>query len=136
MAAKPFHSNPDLAGLWEKPRRRPARVADTIKSEIALLLLRKIKDPRLAQVTITQVSVTDDLRTARIFYSVYDDATAEEAGHGLAKAAGFIRSHLARTLPLRFVPKLLFQYDDTLARQAHMERLFHEIEDEDGPATA
>ncbi|OIP47320.1 MAG: ribosome-binding factor A [Desulfobacterales bacterium CG2_30_60_27] len=130
-----MHANPDLAGIWEKPRRRPARVADTIKTEIALLLLRKIKDPRLTQVTITNVSVTDDLAMARVFYSVYEDAAAEEAGQGLLKATGFIRSHLAHVLSMRHVPKLLFLYDESLRRQADMERLFHEIEQEDGSKT-
>ncbi len=136
MTARPLHAKPEMAGLWEKqPRRRPARVADTIKSEIALLLLRKIKDPRLTQVTITNVSVTDDLATARVYYSVYDDAAVAEAGQGLMKAAGFIRSHLAHVLSMRHVPKLLFLYDESLRRQADMERIFHEIEQEDGPVT-
>lgn len=136
MTARPLHAKPEMAGLWEKqPRRRPARVADTIKSEIALLLQRKIKDPRLTQVTITNVAVTDDLATARVYFSVYEDSAAAAAGEGLLKATGFIRSHLAHVLSLRHVPKLLFQYDESLRQQADMERIFKEIEQEDGPVS-
>jgi ribosome-binding factor A len=135
MSARPTHAKPNLAGIYDKPRRRPARVADTIKSEIALLLLRKIKDPRLTQVTITNVSVTDDLATARVYYSVYEDSVIDQAGQGLLKATGFIRSHLAQVLSMRHVPKLLFLYDESLRQQADMEKLFQEIEQEDGPTT-
>ena len=107
-------------------------MADTIRSEIALLLLRKIKDPRLALLTVTRVSVTDDLRTARVYYSVFDITTADQAAEGLQKASGFIRSHLAKSLALRYVPKLIFLLDENLLHQEKMTRLFHEIEDEDG----
>ncbi len=134
MAAKKKHpGNPGLATLWEKPRRRPARVADAIKNEIALLLIRKIKDPRLTEVTITQVKVTDDLRTARIYFSVYNENAADDALAGFEKAAGFFRSQIAQVLPLRSVPRLLFKQDQSVLHQAKMDRLFSEIEVDDGP---
>jgi len=108
--------------------KRPKRVADMIKNEIALLLLSKVKDPRLAQVTIIDVEVTRDLRKAIVFYSVLgDDNQIRKAAEGLDRAKGFIRSHLARVLGMRATPELVFKHDRSIAHQAEMERLLKEI---------
>lgn len=115
--------------------KRPQRVADMIRGEIGMLLLRKIKDPRLANVTVVAVRVTRDLRRARISYSVLGDETvAKKVKEGLAKAKGFIRTHLAKTLSLRVTPELEFVRDFSMARQEEMERLFKEIDREKEPA--
>ena len=121
-----------LAGIDSDIRRRPQRVADVIRSEVALLLLGKIKDPRLSNVNITQVTVTNDLRAARIFHSVYGDQGTEDIEKGLASAKGFIRSHLARQLNLRYVPDLQFKKDQSLEQQDTIEKLLQEIEKEHG----
>jgi ribosome-binding factor A len=113
------------------PKRRPMRVADAIKEEVAALLVRKIKDPRLAGVSVTRVEVSDDLGHARIFYSLLGDETPESVAKGLASAAGFIRSSLARTLDLRHVPALDFRQDLAALRQEEMERLLRQIKEED-----
>lgn len=117
------------AGLEEGPRRRPARVGDLIMQEIATLLLSKIKDPACLNVTIIQVKVTDDLKTARVFFSCPDDVI-KKAEKGLIRAKGFFRSHLARQLQMRYVPELIFQYDPSSAYQEKMERLFMDIANE------
>lgn len=114
------------AGLEEGPRRRPARVGDLIMQEIATLLLYKIKDPGLRDVTILQVKVTDDLKKARVFFSCPDD-TVKKAEKGMKRAKGFIRSHLATQLQMRYVPELIFQHDPSAAEQEKMNRLFREI---------
>ncbi len=109
-------------------QKRPKRVADIIKNEIALLLLSKVKDPRLAQVSIVSAEVTRDLRKAIIYYSVLgDDRQVKDAAEGLARAKGFIRSHLARELGLRATPDLVFKLDLSMAHQQEMERLLKEI---------
>ncbi len=116
------------------PRRRPARIADAIRNEVATLLLRQIKDPRVQHVTITEVRVTDDLRTAFIHFSIFgNDTTVPKAEQGLDSAKGFIRSHLAKTLGLRYVPQLIFKHDLSQVRQAELEKLLQEIRDENGP---
>ena len=108
--------------------KRPKRVADMIKNEIALLLLRKVKDPRLTNVSITAAEVTADLRRAIVFYSVLgDEQQAKNAAAGLASARGFIRSHLAREMGLRVTPELVFKRDLSMARQQEMERLLKEL---------
>ena len=119
---------PGLPGiLGPAPKRRPIRVADAIKGEVAMLLLRKIKDPRLDGVTINRVQVTDDLSCARIYYSVLRQEAAAEAAKGLASAKGFIRSSLAQSLKLRAVPELIFTTDRTAVEQQRLEQIFQEI---------
>ena len=108
--------------------KRPKRVADLIKNEVARLLLSKVKDPRLANVTVVTAEVTRDLRKAIVYYSVLgDDRQIKEAAKGLASARGFFRSHLARELGLRATPELIFKYDLSMAHQEKMERLLKEI---------
>lgn len=118
----------------QKSTKRVERVADILKNEIGLLLLSKIKDPRLENISILQVIVTRDLRRAKIFYSVYgDEQKALGAAQGLASAKGFIRKHLAKNLDLRVTPDLTFERDFSLVRQEEMERLFKELHSEDEP---
>ena len=108
--------------------KRPKRVADMIKNEIALLLLRKVKDPRLFNVSIISAEVTPDLRRAVVFYSVMgDEKQVKNAAAGLASARGFIRSHLARELGMRVTPELVFKLDLSMAHQQEMERLLKEL---------
>jgi len=134
MTARKSKSRFDLPELGRKVGRRPARVADSIKEEIATLLLRKIKDPRIGLATITSVTVTPDLRSARVFFSC-SRAESEKVAAGLSSCKGFIRSHLARELGLRYVPELDFRYDQSVERQLEMEKILKEIaaEDEQSP---
>jgi len=117
--------------------KRPKRVADMIKNEIALLLLRKVKDPRLSNVSIMTAEVTRDLRRAIVYYSVLgDEKQIRKAAEGLDSAKGFIRSHLARELGMRITPELIFKHDLSLSRQEEMERLLKEIHiDAESPET-
>ena len=108
--------------------KRPKRVADMIKNEIALLLLRKVKDPRLTAVSIVNAEVTRDLRRAIVYYSVLgDDSQVKKAAEGLDRAKGFFRSHLARELGMRATPELVFKRDLSMEHQEKMERLLKEI---------
>jgi ribosome-binding factor A len=115
-------------GREDAGSKRPKRVADMIKNEIALLLLSKVKDPRLTSVSIVDAEVTKDLRRAIVYYSVLgDDSQVQKAAEGLDRAKGFIRSHLARELGLRVTPELVFKQDRSMEHQEKMERLLKEI---------
>jgi ribosome-binding factor A len=97
--------------------KRATRVADQIRMEVADIIMRKTKDPRVGDVTVTDVEVTNDLRLARVFVTALGDERAQtDALAGLDKAAGFIRSELGRRLQLRYTPELVFQRDLTGAR--------------------
>lgn len=112
--------------LAASPKRRPTRVADMIRNEIATLLLFGVKDPRVQNITVVRARVTDDLRVARVFFSC-SLQQAEEAMAGLTSARGFIRSHLAKTMKMRFVPELIFEYDTNQDYSDHINSIFEEI---------
>jgi len=98
-----------------------------MKQEIADILMRKIKDPRIGFVTVTDVDLSDDLRNAKVFVSVYGsdkDATLK----GLTSAAAFIRSELGRRMRLRIVPEILFRFDQSVEQGAHVMELLRDIE--------
>jgi len=91
---------------------RADRVADQIRMEVADILMRKIKDPRVRSVTVTDVELTKDLRIARIFVTTMaQDEDERQVFDGLAKAGGFIRAELGRRLALRYLPELTFMKD-------------------------
>jgi ribosome-binding factor A len=117
--------------------KRPKRVADMIKNEIGLLLLSKVRDPRLTQVVIVAVEVTRDLRKAIVYYSAMgDEQHIKKVAEGLTRAKGFIRSHLARELGMRATPDLLFKLDRSMIHQQEMEMLLKEIKtDAESPET-
>jgi ribosome-binding factor A len=92
---------------------RQARVGDLLKETIAVLLLRKVKDPRVEGITITGVDVSIDLKNARIFFCVFDSSRKDGALEGLKSATGFLRRELKKELSLRAVPSLFFTYDES-----------------------
>jgi ribosome-binding factor A len=91
---------------------RANRVADQIRMEVADIIMRKTKDPRVGSVTVTDVDVTSDLRQAHIYFTTLSsEADLSDVQLGLARASGFIRSELGRRLHLRYTPELLFHQD-------------------------
>lgn len=92
--------------------KRADRVADQIKMEVADILMRKVKDPRVHDVTVTDVDLTGDLRTAYVFITTMETDEAERnVFSGLSKASGFVRAELGRRLSLRYLPDLVFKKD-------------------------
>ena len=89
---------------------RAERVNELIRRELVLLLKQETKDPRLKQVVITDVIVSRDLTSAKVFFSV-DEDSIEIVVSLLNKASGFFRSSLSKTLDLRHTPTLSFIYD-------------------------
>jgi len=111
--------------------KRKDRLADQLKKEIADILLRQVKDPRVGSVTITDAQLTDDLRNAKIFFvemgrEGFDPQTLE----GLQNALGFIRRELGKRLQIRRVPEILFRQDETFVQGDRIERLLAEIRKE------
>jgi len=117
-----------LSLIMAKPTyKRSVRVGDQMKQEIADILMKKIKDPRIGFVTVTDVDLSDDLRNAKVFVSIYGGDKIETL-KGLKSAAPFIRSELGRRMTMRCVPEILFRYDSTVEQGAHIMELLHEIE--------
>jgi ribosome-binding factor A len=92
--------------------KRADRVSDQIRMEVADILMRKIKDPRVRSVTVTGVELTADLRIAHVFVTTMETQEAEQdVFAGLAKASGFVRAELGRRLTLRYLPEVIFKKD-------------------------
>lgn len=117
---------------------RRDRVAQQIQRELAELLRLEINDPRVKLVTVTDVEVSGDYSHAKIFFTRLDGKHAE-ALQGLERAAGFLRSHLARSLKLRIMPQLHFSYDESVERGSRLSQLIDQAVDSDqklNPPTA
>ena len=122
----------DSIGIGGKhEQKRSSRVAEAIRNEIATLLISKVRDPNLIDVSISRVEVTDDLSLARIYFTVFgDQKNIKTAEKGLLRAKGFMRSHIAKTLNLRFTPALQFKYDDIADKVAELDDIFQELANE------
>lgn len=111
---------------------RAERVADQIRMEVADILMRKIKDPRVRSVTVTDVELTSDLRVARVFVTVMGtDAEEREIFAGLNRASGFVRGELGRRLTLRYLPEVIFVKDVSGPRGDRVLRLLDELQRKD-----
>jgi ribosome-binding factor A len=117
--------------------RRQRKVSELIHRELSMLLMREVRDPRLADVTLTEVRVTPDLQVARVYYTILGDAEeARAAGAALESAGGYLRTQLAARVRLRLAPELVFQLDQSSAYGRHIDALLAQIsegnESEDG----
>ena len=113
---------------------RTDRIADQIQRDLAVLLQREVKDPRVGMVTINSVNVSKDLAFADIyvtFMGIDDDQNVEESLEVLEHAGGFLRSLLAKGIQLRTMPRLRFHYDHTIVDGPRMSRLIDKAVAED-----
>ncbi len=110
-------------------RIRPERVAQLMKREVAQILARDLRDPRLSSlVSVTDVEVTQDLSFARVYVSVLEGGMdRDRAIRTLQRAAGFVRHELAPRLGLREVPELRFVLDTSIERGARVEDLLRRL---------
>lgn len=108
--------------------KRADRVADQIRMEVADILMRKIKDPRVRSVTVTDVELTADLRIAHVFVTTMEKDQAErDVFAGLSKASGFVRAELGRRLTLRYLPEIIFKKDVSGPRGDRVLQLLDEL---------
>ena len=112
--------------MSKQPSFRADRVNELIKRELTMLLATGTKDPRLQDVIITDVDVSRDLTSAKVFFSV-DDNMHKSVAHLLNKAGGFFRSSLSKSLDLRHTPSLSFIYDTAPNTGARMDDLLRKL---------
>ena len=105
---------------------RTERVNELIRRELVLLFQQETKDPRLKEVVITDVIVSRDLTSAKVFFSV-DVDSVKIAETSLNKASGFFRSSLSKTLDLRHTPTLSFIYDTAPNTGARIDDLLSKL---------
>jgi ribosome-binding factor A len=108
--------------------RRPERLAQQIRVELAEMMVRELKDPRIGFATVTGVELSPDLHHARVLVSVLGSSEEQqETIAGLSSAAGFIRHEIGHRLALRRVPELTFVLDHGVDEGEKIERLLQKI---------
>lgn len=117
--------------------RRPDRVAEAIREQVATFLAEGAKDPRIRGfVTVTAVEMTRDLRHANVFVSVMGDEAAIKATfEGLGSVASHLRAMLGKTLRLRNAPEIHFKADESIAHASRIEQLLAQIRTDRDAAT-
>ena len=120
----------------DNPRAR--RLGEQIQRELGEMLRRNGKDERIGNVTITAVSVTGDLRTARVYYLVFGkDGPDPKVQRGLESAAGFLRNALSKSLMIRYTPTLSFELDTSIEHGVRLTQLIDSVnKPEPRPAVA
>lgn len=114
------------------PSKRAIRVGDAILREIATIILEKTKDPRVRGVTLTGIHLSNDLKSARVFFSALGGADEiKQAQSGVDSAKGFLKREIAARMELRYVPDITFVHDPTLQHADRLEALFDKIRKEE-----
>ncbi|WP_253447804.1 30S ribosome-binding factor RbfA [Halomonas sp. Y3] len=109
--------------------KRTDRVADQLQKELAVLIQREVKDPRLGMVTVSGVEVSRDLGYADVHVTLLGEDTPERIKENLKvlkQAAGFLRGQIAKRIKLRHVPELRFHYDESVVRGQRLSSLIEE----------
>ncbi len=106
------------------------RVSELVREHLATLIERRLKDPRVAGVTVTEVEVSSDTRLAKVYYSLIGDEQArQQAARGLDSASGWLRHELGQHLHTRHTPELVFEYDPSLEHGARVSQILDELKD-------
>ena len=115
---------------------RLARIGHLIKQELSLILTRKVKDPRIGFVSITDVDVSPDIKNAKIFISVLgDDEAKKHSLKGLESASKYIRCELAKVLDIKFMPDINFYLDDSIERGSKILSLMYHLKKDENAKT-
>lgn len=104
------------------------KISGIIQKEISEIIQFSLKDPKIGFITITDVTVTNDLSIAKVYVSFLGQDARKEAGmKALERSKGFIRSELAKKLSIRKVPSLVFLNDDSIERGNKIEKIIANI---------
>lgn len=108
---------------------RLERINEELKKELSDIIKKQLKDPRIPElVSVSQVKVTNDLRYAKTFVSIYGDKQQqEEAINGLENAKGFLRREIGKRIRIRYIPELIFEIDDSLEYGMHIDSILRDI---------
>ncbi len=121
-----------MANVVTRTFNRAERVGGQVQKVLSGLIQRGVNDPRLGQVTITGVTLSKDLRIAKVYFTAQGGAHDEQAIlAGFESAKGFIKRQLARELGLRYMPDLKFFYDASFDYGARINRVLKSIRTDD-----
>lgn len=111
-----------------RPVKRSTRVGELMREIMASIMLERVSDPRLHELTITEVEMTPDLKLAKVYYAARQGTDPEGLMVALDKAMGFIKQEVAREHILRTMPEIQFLPDETLERAERLERLLESLD--------
>jgi ribosome-binding factor A len=114
--------------MANKDNPRARRLGEQIQRELTDLLRRDVKDERIGNVTITAVTVTGDLRSARVYYLIFGKQGPDvKVQRGLESAAGFLRNALSKSLMIRYTPTLSFELDTSIEHGVRLTQLIDSV---------
>tara|TARA_X000000950_G_scaffold157780_1_gene193491 strand:+ start:23901 stop:24248 length:348 start_codon:yes stop_codon:yes gene_type:complete len=110
---------------------RPEKIADLLKKEVSLILSHEVKDPRLQNMNITAVKVTDDISIAYVYYTIIGRPIKKNESkvenNVLIKLSGMLRSKISKLIEIRRVPKIIFKFDESIEYSENIEKLLKNI---------
>ena len=110
---------------------RLERAASSYEKELVQILLFETRDPRLADVSVTRVVFTPDMRTAKVYFRPSGGRVREkEVLDGFEHSKGYLKGELARRVRSKFVPDLKFYYDESVEERDRLDELFHQLEEQ------
>ena len=117
--------------------RRVLKAAEAIREVVSMAILTQLSDPRIQDVTVTQVEVSPDMRQAKVYVSVMGDEAKQKLSlHGLQSAAGFLQSKVASRIDTRYTPRLEFVLDQGVKKSIEIARILREVLPQDPPPPA
>jgi ribosome-binding factor A len=120
-----------VSGPKEMEGKRSEKIADLIQKEISHMLVRTLKDPRIGFVTITKVTVSEDCRFAKVYFSVTGSPDERERStDGLNSAKGYVRKELGRRIRMKYIPEIIFQFDPSIEYAIHIGEVIEHIKKE------
>ncbi len=115
--------------------KRATRVSERVREEMAVLLSRELRDPRVKGAIISRVEMTDDLKLARVYVRMLEGGPADEALLGLGRAAPMLRREVTKKVGLRYAPEMRFFYDDGMDKMSRIEELLDEVKRDRGASS-
>ena len=110
---------------------RSDKISDLLKKEISLIITNEIKDPRLRNINITSVKVSDDIGIATVFYTIIGKSIHKSESKIddsiLSNLSGMIRSNLAKKIKIRRIPKIFFKFDESIEYSQNIEKLLKNL---------
>ena len=110
---------------------RPEKIADLLKREVSKIFNQEVKDPRLQNINITAVKVTDDIGIAYIYYTIIGESIKKDESRIdneiLSKISGMIRSKLSKIIKIRRIPKIVLKFDESIEYSQNIEKLLNKL---------
>ncbi|MBI3592620.1 MAG: 30S ribosome-binding factor RbfA [Nitrospirae bacterium] len=115
------------------PYKRSQRLSILLREEIADIIMKRVKDPRLGFVTVTDVELSEDLKIARVFISVLKEEDKDVTLEILNSAKGLVRSEVSKRVRTKFIPTVEFRIDKSIEQGGRIDRLLKEIKEKESP---